>query len=496
MDRMAMSFTGQSYDRLKPHRIGPFNLASAIALLATVLVALPYISPLAVLTVAGLALLVAAYFSYDPLLYAVIFFLPIEPLIQVDGFPIHDLSSLMRVVIFGAVLAKKVTSDEPMQDWLWQGGLEKLNLLYCLIALVSAAVANPLETGAVHALFRLISYVCLFYTVTGWVRSQSQLRAILAILFASTIATCIIAYSQVALNDLGDWYRALYTGQEEFFEPWTGRVTSVFLRTNPYAGYLNLILPLALAVWNSQTFTRRFRLAGRICFFMATVTLVLVESRGAFLGFFFMIAVALRYIVKTKSARKAFFIDLALALAIGAVVSSAAEQAARIPSVGPSVSFEDRLTTLDEATLTRLFIFASAWGMFVSSPVFGIGYGNFRSHLTPMMGDAPNDVWDTHNLYLKLLSETGIVGFACFFALILAAVRTARKICKDNSGSLEAALAGALLGAIATLLVHGMVEVMNEVPAYGAMLWLLFGMFRAANCLTPANAVSTRGASV
>lgn len=491
-----MSFAGQSYDSLKPHRIGPFNLASAIALLATVLVVLPYGSPLAVLTVAGLALLVGAYFLYDPLLYAVIFFLPLEPLMQIEGFPIHDLWSLTRIAVFVAVLARRATAGEPVRAWLWQGGLEKLNLLYCLIALVSAAVVNPLESGAAHSLFRLISYVCLFYTVTGWVRSHSQLRAIVAILFTSTIVTCVIGYSQVAIGDYGDWHRALYAGQEEFFEPWVGRITSVFLHTNPYAGYLNLILPLALAVWNSQAFTGRFRLAGRICFFMGTVTLVLVESRGAFLGFLFMIWVALRYIVKTKSARKALLFDLVLAVGIGAVVSFSAEQLANVPSLGTSVTFKERLTTLDEATLVRLFIYASAWSMFVSAPALGVGYGNFRSHLTPMMGDAPSDVWDTHNLYLKLLSETGIAGFACFFALVFAVVRTARRICKDNSGSLEAAFAGALLGAIAPVLVHGLVEVMNEVPAYGAMLWLLFGIFRAANRLTPVNASPTRGTSI
>src|SRR5437764_1186143 len=278
-----MATTGQTYGGLGRNHIGPLDPASWIALLATVLVVLPYLSPLALLGVAEIAVLTASFFLYTPLLYLTIFLLPMAPLISVEEFPVHDLVALTRIVMFVGVFARKFMNRESLGSWLWGGSFEKLNVIYCVIALVSAAVANPLEPSASHALFRLISYVGLFYVVTGWVRSESQLRAVLASLFVSTIATCIMGFAQFAAADYGDWHRALYTGQEEYFEPWVGRITSVFLHTNPYAGYLNLILPLAVAVGHSEAFSRRFRLAARVCFFIFTMTFMLVQSRGAFL---------------------------------------------------------------------------------------------------------------------------------------------------------------------------------------------------------------------
>jgi len=134
--------------------------------------------------------------------------------------------------------------------------------------------------------------------------------------------------------------------------------------------------------------------------------------------------------------------------------------------------------------------------MFISSPLFGIGYGNFRSHLTPMMGDAPSDVWDTHNIYLKLLSETGILGFACFMGFIFVLVRMALRSCKERFGTLEAAMGGALLAAIATVLIHGVVEVMNEVPQYGSMLWLLFALYLVARRLNAPQPEPMKGTAV
>ncbi|HYL92815.1 MAG TPA: O-antigen ligase family protein [Alphaproteobacteria bacterium] len=461
-----------------PESHWPSLLAPAliIALIATLLVALPYLSPVALLLMVEFAVLLGAFCFYDPLLYLMIFFLPLAPLVQVGDFPVHDLASLTRVVMFAGVMARKTLEPEPLWSWLGSGLAQKLTLAYCGIAVVSAAVANPIEAGAGRALFRLASYVAVFFIVTAWVRSGEQLKRITGILFASTIVACLVGFWQAANGDFGDWWRALYVDQEPVWAPWVGRINSVFLNTNPFAGYLNLLLPLFLAVEYSPSFTARFRVAARISFFIGTVALVLVQSRGAFLGFALMVFLFVRYFIKAKADRKRFFLDLSCAVAIGSVISWMATQAALSGEA-------ERLTSIDESTLIRLLIYSSAWKMFLSAPVLGIGYGNFRSHLTPLMGGNVSDVWDTHSLYLKLLSETGIAGFLCFMALVVVLIRRARDSWKANATGVEAVFAAGFLGAITTVLAHGLVEVNNEVPQFGAMLWLTFGLYLAATRL-------------
>ena len=101
-----MATTGQTYGGLGRNRIGPLDPPSWIALLATILVVLPYLSPLALLGVAEIAVLAASFFLYSPLLYLTIFLLPMSPLIAVEEFPVHDLVALTRIVMFVGVLAR------------------------------------------------------------------------------------------------------------------------------------------------------------------------------------------------------------------------------------------------------------------------------------------------------------------------------------------------------------------------------------------------------
>ncbi len=65
---------------------------------------------------------------------------------------------------------------------------------------------------------------------------------------------------------------------------------------------------------------------------------------------------------------------------------------------------------LDQSSQRRIDIWEQALDLFKSSPVLGIGYGVFRYQGL--------DLKDTHNIYIKILSEQGLVGFIIFLFLI------------------------------------------------------------------------------
>ncbi|MCL5935058.1 MAG: O-antigen ligase family protein [Firmicutes bacterium] len=69
----------------------------------------------------------------------------------------------------------------------------------------------------------------------------------------------------------------------------------------------------------------------------------------------------------------------------------------------------------------RVWFREAAWNMFKDNPVIGVGTGNYgifynkyRSEGTPELAHNVK----THNDYLNILSETGIIGFAVFAAII------------------------------------------------------------------------------
>ena len=70
------------------------------------------------------------------------------------------------------------------------------------------------------------------------------------------------------------------------------------------------------------------------------------------------------------------------------------------------------------------------------------------------------DGWtgDAHNLYLELLAETGLIGFAGFSILIVLALRTAVKQLRRTENHFSKMTALAIFAAICGVLVHGSVD--------------------------------------
>lgn len=86
-----------------------------------------------------------------------------------------------------------------------------------------------------------------------------------------------------------------------------------------------------------------------------------------------------------------------------------------------------RLKTLSRALASREIIWGGAWKIFLSSPLIGAGPGTFQI-LFPLYRradyfehDISNVTLYSHNYYLDLLCETGIIGFLCigFFTVCL-----------------------------------------------------------------------------
>ena len=78
----------------------------------------------------------------------------------------------------------------------------------------------------------------------------------------------------------------------------------------------------------------------------------------------------------------------------------------------------------------RVLLWVSSWHMFLDYPIFGVGFGNWAeyykaSYISPLSKEPwlPNP----HNLYLYLLSETGIVGFISYVVMNLGMLRIAAK---------------------------------------------------------------------
>lgn len=449
------------------------RLATLFAIAGTLLVLAIYAAPAAIMLAACLGILLASFLLFDPLLYLAVFLIPIAPILQVEGFVVHDVVSLARLLMFAGVFARKLVDREPVLDWLWRGKVEKWLLAFFAVGVFSAAVINPLEPNSTRSLFRLASFLLFYYAITGWTKSESQLRKICMALFISTIGVCILGLVQVATDGFGDWFHALHAAESDMIPPWQGRIASVFLGVNSLAAHLNLVLPLAVAVDQSSSMDYYLRFAAKLCFILGVINLVLTQSRGGFLAFGFVVLVLVRTVLRKSGSRRDFYLTLVLSAVVGLALVFLT---LRSTEIGANVASE-RFSSADETTMERLIMYGAALTMFASAPIFGIGYGNFRAHFNSFIGDLPNDIWDTHNLYLKFLAEIGLVGFLVFCGLVFTLMRMARRSWREGTYPFERICAVGLIGGLVSVLVQGLVEALIENPQFGSMLWFLFAVF-------------------
>jgi O-antigen ligase len=81
-----------------------------------------------------------------------------------------------------------------------------------------------------------------------------------------------------------------------------------------------------------------------------------------------------------------------------------------------------------------------SWQMFCDHPIFGVGFGRFFDQKLPYLSDRRQKVelesirnLHHHNTLLSVLTETGMVGFAAFVALLLAFVRSGWLLAKNQA---------------------------------------------------------------
>ena len=99
---------------------------------------------------------------------------------------------------------------------------------------------------------------------------------------------------------------------------------------------------------------------------------------------------------------------------------------------------------------------------FVAHPIGGIGQDNFDDYYVPRRRTYSEPSY-THSIELRLLTHTGLVGFALFVTFMVAAIAAAMPA--RRHGGLEAFIAAAALLPLIDWLIHGSIDWFWEIPA-------------------------------
>jgi O-antigen ligase len=214
-----------------------------------------------------------------------------------------------------------------------------------------------------------------------------------------------------------------------------GRAVGPFLyqNSNDLAALTILVLGPALALGTSGSRRSLLRWIGLACAIPLVVTIVLTQSRGAFLalgGMALPSGIALARHRPRVAAGFAALVGLTLYLAPAGLWDRLAglRKAASVATIGemdPEGSARERFAVL--RTAVRIV---------ADHPVLGVGLGAYEqanARYSPAVGQR-----DTHNTYLNVAAETGLPGLVLFLGLVTSVLRGARHARRAWRGQAEA----------------------------------------------------------
>jgi len=458
-----------------------WGIALALLVIASALVALPL--PTAVALVGGALVVLALLRWHEIALYIAIVAVPFGSLFPIPlGVGNLTAVDIAVALLIGLWLARMIVHERGITIRFPPLTVPFALFLFAALVSVTSALSLP------HAIKELTKWLEMFAVYLYIANNFDRVRMTraLAVMFLAGLAEAAIGIYQF-------FFRA---GPQGFllFGNYM-RAFGTFEQPNPFAGYLALIIPVALGVvlgvvfqvssfrfvvsgFRFQVSGFRFQVEPATCnlklapllpalALLSLVTMlaaaVMSWSRGAWLG----IAAGMIVTLIVQS-RRALLLTIVAAFVLTFTVLLSSINlipdviAARFAGITDYFGVFDvrgvRVDDTNYAVVERMAHWQAAWEMWLAHPAFGVGIGNYAvtypAYALPRWDDP---LGHAHNYFLNVATETGLVGLSAYLLLWVAAFWQGWRAIRATRGVWRGVAAG-LLGTLVALSVHNLFD--------------------------------------
>ncbi|MFA4989587.1 MAG: O-antigen ligase family protein [Candidatus Omnitrophota bacterium] len=329
--------------------------------------------------------------------------------------------------------------------WIITQGLSlkanKLTLpltLLCLALFLSLIFRYNNAAGA-QELYKYIGGI-LILLICGSLPGQDQDRVILSIMIAGFLISFLAIYQYF----FGFRYLNNYVIKEGITNPFVldyvrqGRAFFPFVTPNTLGGYLAMLIPL--------TFIYKHRALLVLPLFFA---LLLTKSLGALLSLSLALILYF-YLRRNRFKKKGILIFLGLLLTVILVCALRAQ------------AQKQHLQPLFSTTM-RLNYWQDTLAIINTQPLSGVGLGNFNLALSRY----------SHNSYLQIWAEMGILGIAAFVWLVALILHFSLKTLQESPDRRKIA---ALICSVCVFLIHNLIDFSFFLPEVSLIWWAILGL--------------------
>lgn len=309
-------------------------------------------------------------------------------------------------------------------------------------------------------LLRLAAYFLIFFLTTQAFRTRDELSQLAWFLIVLCFAVSLFGIIQHFTSSREIYWSEALKTEGDPFGPYVNR--------NHFAGFVELTLPLGLAMIAFRGVHRDVLPLTALLTIVPVSALVLSGSRGGIIGFAYEIGI----LALLLWSRSAGLWKSPRMIAIGVVALLAV---ATVAWVGANTAIQ-RFSAMKSPEVTlgrRISMARGAAHIFLDHPVIGCGIGTlvdvYPRYETAYDGKVVDHV---HNDYMETLAETGILGGLCGAIFLWLLYREARKSFEAEQGHFSRALHAGAMAAVSGMLLHSLVDFNLQIPA-NAMLFLL-----------------------
>jgi len=269
---------------------------------------------------------------------------------------------------------------------------------------------------------------------------------------------CIFGILQhLTFNGKLYWFREMHYGGIPF---------GPYVNRNHFAGFVELILPLALVpLVLGRVRRERWPVVGLFAV-VPIGALFLSVSRGGIVSFGVELAVLALVMMRQRTAGKQLFAGAAVLLMALLLVSWL--------GVGQLLQRFSSFQSLEATAGKRASMRRDTWQIFLQHPLAGTGLGTLQIVFPPYESLYDGKIVNhTHNDYLEALAETGLLGGLCCAWFLGVLFSESLKRFRQDNNSFAGTLQLSGLVACVGFLVHSLVDFNLHIPSNAFLFFLM-----------------------
>ncbi len=282
-----------------------------------------------------------------------------------------------------------------------------------------------------------------------------------------------------------------YYGYDFYLKGIAG-LSSTIGQKNWVSNYLAMIFPIIFS-YSLLEKSNRKKLVYFTVLSIIYATLMICQSRGIWISISFTIILAIYTIFKFNLLRafkenRRWLVLLLITFMVITVIYSTDN-----PLNRSAITVSQRaLSTFDEqdpSINTRLLMWRTTFEMIKDKPIFGLGIGTFRmnylNYQAQLLEENPKNIkyytkaGETHNEYLQMWAELGIIGLGLFLLIFYFIFHTVFDFYKQNTNGKDRLIILGLIAGIICFMIHSLFTFALHVPVLGSVFFIIIGLTMA-----------------